>query len=69
MFQDKIGYSARAVTSVSLIVINLIDLTYIWMKNKDLKRQVDKVKARYMDEFDRPRLDYTRRSFFELGYE
>ena len=60
---DKIVYSARAISSVTMITLNLSDLQDIMLRRKDLKKRIDNVVNQYTDMEAKPMLDFTRTYF------
>ena len=62
---DKITYSAKAVTSVSLLTISLQDFQDIMLRRKDLRKRIDKVVKFYTESDYKPMIDYTRGVFYE----
>ena len=66
---DKIVYSARAITSVTMITIGLSDLQDIMLRRKDLKKRIDYVIGKYTEPEDKPILDYSRNYFYQAQIE
>lgn len=60
---DKIIYSARAVSSVTMMTIGLSDLQDIMLRRKDLKKRIEYVVNNYKDPEYKPMLDYSRTNF------
>lgn len=60
---DKIIYSARAVSSVTMMTIGLSDLQDIMLRRKDLKKRIEYVVNNYKDPEQKPMIDYSRTNF------
>lgn len=66
---DKIIYSAKAITSVTMITINLSDMQDIMLRRKDLKKRIDGIVSQYSEMEKKPMLDYSRTYFYQTEIE
>lgn len=60
---DKIIYSARAVSSVTMMTIGLSDLQDIMLRRKDLKKRIDYIVNKYKEPEFKPMLDFSSTNF------
>lgn len=61
--QDKIAFSARALSSVSIMSFSLQDVQTLISRRRDLKKQIKSVTNYYKVEENKILLDYSRRRF------